>query len=747
VTAGAPGSWFSTTAVIIAECLRRQSHRASRHAPAWLDGVNHLARGVKVKLAADATLEGHIKAAFERLKSLDEGRAAIDAGIVDRRHAAETFTDFIDVGFRIYGALATLDDPDVARQGRVVVALARAREVLSQEDALLSGMLGAGVFTPGELGSFIQLAGTQRFLYAETDAELPAASHARYQRLVSSPDFTAFRELEDLMTDKATDQDSPDPLPVRAGDWRAAADQVFAGLYEIERMASDATVVQARPAATAVILRLGLAGGLGLAAVIASIVISITTARSLVQRLANLRTAAWDLADERLPGVVERIRRGDEVDVAAQAPPLESGADEVGQVAEAFNAVQRTAVQVAVEQAELRRGVRDVFLSLARRTQALVHRQLAVLDAMERRETEPETLDDLFRLDHLATRMRRNAENLIVLSGAVPGRGWRRSVPVIDVIRGAVAEVEDHARVTVLPVGPAELAGRAVGDVLHLLAELLENAASFSPPETAVQVGGQRVANGFVVEIEDRGLGMRDADLAAANALMTNPPEFTLSSTARLGLYVVGRLAQRHGVKIRLRDSPYGGTTAIVLIPSKLVVGKQDADAPRAHPAGRRADPSSPAGDGPAEPTPGAEDPGPESPAGTAPWPPMLTGQGSPEQVTEPAEAAAGTGVKTPNGLPRWVRQASLAAPLREAPGPEAERGGDTHRAPEEVHRMMVSYQRGTMRGREAAERSLPLDAHPSTPASEDTRVAPGDKPTGSGTGTGTSPGDGQEEN
>ena len=165
---------------------------------------------------------------------------------------------------------------------------------------------------------------------------------------------------------------------------------------------------------------------------------------------------------------------------AKEAPPLEFGDDEIGQVGKAFNVVQETAVRTAVEQAELRRAVRDVFLSLARRTQALVHRQLTLLDAMERREQDAEELEDLFRVDHLATRMRRNAENLIVLSGSTPGRAWRRSVPMVDVIRGAVGEVEDYTRVQVLPITGVSLAGRAVGDVIHLLAELIENGLSFS---------------------------------------------------------------------------------------------------------------------------------------------------------------------------------------------------------------------------------------------------------------------------
>jgi hypothetical protein len=397
--------------------------------------------------------------------------------------------------------------------------------------------------------------------------------------------------------------------------------------------------------------------------------------------------------------------------------------------------VQRTAIGVAVEQAELRRGVRDVFLNLARRTQALVHRQLTVLDGMERRVTDPDDLDDLFRVDHLATRMRRNAENLIVLSGAVPGRGWRNPVPLVDVVRGAMAEVEDYARVTVLPVGPAALVGRAVGDVIHLLAELVENATSFSPPETAVQVGGQKVAKGYAIEVEDRGLGMSEEDLDAANEQLVNPPEFNLSSTARLGLYVVGRLAQRHGIRVRLRDSPYGGTTAIVLIPSHLIVEAVDtgpAALPRGRPAAIAAGSGNPAGRtstgllirgrtprslGTAGP---AADPIVVEPAASEPVVeptsiepaldrPVLTQPGLepgpvPGLEPGPVPATAG-GDYTENGLPRRVRQANLAEPLREQPPePVEEPAGDPGgRSPDQIRAMMSSYQRGTKRGRYGA--------------------------------------------
>jgi K+-sensing histidine kinase KdpD len=200
---------------------------------------------------------------------------------------------------------------------------------------------------------------------------------------------------------------------------------------------------------------------------------------------------------------------------------------------------------------------------------------------MQRRTTEPEALADLFRLEHLTTRMRRHAEGLITLSGAAPGRVWRRPVPMHDVVRGAAAEVENYPRVTVEPMGDHALRGEAVADVLHLIAELIENATTFSPQITSVAVRGDLVANGFAVEIEDRGLGMDEDRLAELNRLLASAPEFDEADSDHMGLFVVGRLAVRREIRVTLRPSPYGGTTAIVLIPPSLVVLQEDPDLSR----------------------------------------------------------------------------------------------------------------------------------------------------------------------
>jgi hypothetical protein len=283
------------------------------------------------------------------------------------------------------------------------------------------------------------------------------------------------------------------------------------------------------------------------------------------------------MATERLPSVVERLRRGDDVDVDAESPvPGTSSIAEVSRIAESFGTVQSAAVSAAVDQARLRKGVNQVFLNISMRNQSLLHRQLGMLDAMERRTSEPEALADLFRIDHLTTRMRRHAEGLIILSGSVPGRGWRDPVPVVDVLRAAVAEVEDYVRVDVNSESEDLVAGSAVSDVIHLIAELVENATVFSPPNTRIEVRAERVGTGLVAEVEDRGLGLSAEELADINRRLASSQEFDLAHSDQLGLFVVSQLAARHEIEVSLRRSVYGGTTAVVLLPFGVIVRAEE---------------------------------------------------------------------------------------------------------------------------------------------------------------------------
>jgi signal transduction histidine kinase len=537
-----------------------------------------------------AQARGWTKEILQYLDSLPAQRKSLDAGGMSRAQTFTRYTGAIATVNQLQASLATLSDPGVTKDASTQLELARAREVLSQEDGLLSGALAAGRLTFTEHVQFTKLVGTQRNLYSELLPDLRPADRALYGRIITTPEYRRLQSLENRFTDHMPAA-RPAPMTKTSGmpsamagmpvdatitadtqtEWKTTVSSVITRFRGLELVATSAAAQRSKPISNGIILRVVLAGILGLVAVIASLILSLWVGRSVIRELTGLRRAALDLANERLPGVIRRLRRGEDVDVAAEAPPLSFSTREIDQVGQAFNAARRTAIQGAVEEATLRRSISEVFLNLARRNQTLLHRQLSLLDAMERRIAEPDELDDLFRLDHLATRMRRHAEGLIILSGQAPGRGWRNPVPVIDVARAAAAEVEDYSRVTVATMPRVAISGSAVADLIHLLAELIENATLYSPPDTTVQVAGQIVAHGFAVEVEDRGLSMDPAALAEANEKLARPPDFDLSNSAQLGLFVVGRLAQRHSIQVTLRISPYGGTTAIVLLPDGIV--------------------------------------------------------------------------------------------------------------------------------------------------------------------------------
>jgi signal transduction histidine kinase len=543
------------------------------------------ANGADAQKAADENLQAHIRQVASDLDGLGANRLHIDRREVDPIGAQNLYSAMVDTGFQMFIATAAFGDERIDRRIRAVATIARGQEHLSRSNSLVNGALLSGELSAVARVDLLQAISTGRFLLAEGVNDLSPQDRTAYQRLSTGAAFTRLRELQDELVIRSR----PDaPVPVTAEQWRPTFDTATQQLTAFELNAVAALPGEARPVAVDVLIPLALAGLLGLVALILSTVVSVRLGRSMVGRLTRLRGEALEMAGERLPTVVRRLQRGEAVDVEVETPPLEYGRDEIGQVGQAFNEVQRTAVQSAVEEANVRRGINEVFLNIARRSQTLLHRQLALLDKMERRETEPDELEDLYRVDHLATRMRRHAEDLVILAGAAPGRGWRNPVPVIDVVRGAISEVEDYKRVDIVSVESAAVLGRAVGDVIHLLAELLENAASFSPPQTRVQVVGQVLPNGYALEIEDRGLGMSPEALAEANRKLLEPPDFDPTDSARLGLFVVAQLAGRHGIRVSLRPSGYGGVTAIVLVPADLVTGDSGTGGPRmaALPAG-----------------------------------------------------------------------------------------------------------------------------------------------------------------
>ena len=460
-------------------------------------------------------------------------------------------------------------------QGLGLISAVNTQEDMSEQDAVLASALASGSLTGPDRVAFSQAAGRQQ------DDTLT------YQQLLTPAELNVYTgtinrlapiALQNNLTNVQQAVEAGLPLAVleqqglSSAGWQTMT-KTWLGAASTAGTTTASTVLDAnQQIAIDAKRRVWEVAGVGAAGLILTLLVSILLGRSINRRLTVLRRSALTLAEEQLPAVVTRLRRGESVDVAAEAPPLRVGSDEIGQVGQAIDTVRQTAIRSAVEEARLRQGVNDMFRNLARRSQSLLQRQLTVLDSMERRATDPDVLEDLFKMDHLTTRMRRHAEGLIILSGAPPGRGWSAPVKLIDVMRGAISEVEDYARVTVSTQSRAALSGSAVTDVIHLLAELIENATTLSPPFTQVRISGEIVASGFAIEIEDRGLGMMPQRMAELNERLAKPPEINPTNTEQLGLFVVGQLARRHGISVTLRPSPFGGTTAVALIPERLMV-------------------------------------------------------------------------------------------------------------------------------------------------------------------------------
>ena len=573
-----------------------------------------------------------------------------------------------------------------------------------------------------------------------------------YVEALNSPQFKAFQSLEDTVV-----ADGPNrKLPASPQEWQQESQAALAQLTRGETAERLTVTKNAAHASNVTEYELFGVGGLGLLLVLLSSLLLLRFGNRVSRELRSLRAAARGLAFQRLPGVVSRLRVGDDLDTEAEAPPLRLNTKtlEVTETADAFSAVQRTAVQAAIDQAVLRKAVNNVFRRLARRNQGLLQRQLKMLDEMERGTHDPDALGQLFRLDHLTTRMRRQAEGLIILSGAAPGRGWRQPVQVVEVLRGAVGEIEDYVRVDLATDSPDYLQGSGVADVTHLLAELIENAVAYSPPTTRVQVRGGRVANGYVVEVEDRGPGMPADALAALNQRLAEPPDFDVADSDQLGLFVVSRLAARHGIKVSMRPSIYGGITAIVLLPHSLVVSPEEAAYLASHeqggPAGRRqTGPMEAIGNGRGRmaaavgaaadaltgrrrradsgPIPSGDGSGPmpalggtpplpsraDRPAGS-PFPGAAgarPGSASGPFPAPPADGYQGAATSR-EGLPRRERMANIAPQLRDG-GPVVPPGPVVAKSPEQARTLMSDIQRGLRTGRNANVNGNGTDGQP----------------------------------
>ncbi|MFE2167124.1 nitrate- and nitrite sensing domain-containing protein [Streptomyces sp. NPDC059447] len=687
-----------------------------------------------------ADIANRLGAFVAAAEALGAARKDIAARRATPEGAYETYTGVVDAALAVGGAVTGGPDAELGPDARVLLEFTRAGEMLAREDALIAL---PGPRTAESLRRLTGAVESRRTLTAAAAEDLPGEQRAAWQSVTKSAVYADLTAAEDRSLAAGTTRDS---RTVPAG-WEAAQAGVGGSMREIEEAAHTAAADRADPFTEGALGPAGAAVVLGLGAVAASLVISVRIGRALVVELVSLRNTALEIARRKLPEAMERLRAGEEIDVMAETPAGPPADDEITQVGEALATVHRAALSAAVERAELAGSVSGVFVNLARRSQVLVHKQLTLLDSMERRADDPNELGDLFRLDHLTTRMRRHAESLIILSGAAPGRAWRLPVPLTNVVRAAVSEIEDYPRIEVRQFAEAAVVGGAVADLTHLLAELIENAAQFSPPHTKVRVSGEPVGAGYVLEVEDRGLGMGRESLSEANRRIEQSEALDLFDSDRLGLFVVSRLSARHGVKVHLRTSPYGGTTAVVLLPNSMLQGAITTGAPESDPTSAPEPPAARTRGRSRNETPAAAPaPRPKAVAGTE-QPPAMTvvreearGIPAPERTPEPREPgpapaavaplrprAGGSAVtrtqpaapvpapvpapaSTPASasasvteLPRRVRQASLVPQLREA-APQAPAGArlpddGPGRSPEQARDRMAAYRAGWVRG------------------------------------------------
>ena len=755
------------------EDLRRGLVEAVEETATALDRM----REVRPTLEGDtADPVSQVTSFLEDVAAVEEVRAAnlTDAG--DLRTTLDVYTEATRSGIRLYEhTVRGLDDSSAAIEATTTGDLLWIHEGFGHADALVSAVTAAGEMARRDQVRIEALrsdtAGRLETLAEGTEGEGATAAtrvldSAHWARAMEVTD-TLVRHESPIETDPITGQRLPDQsVPTELGDWREAADEVDTILATAVAERSLAVVETAEDASS---WMFSLAVGGGITSLFAGTVAYGFAARSagrLTHRLATLRAQTLSIARTDLPRIVRRLEAGESVDLDTEMKQLDHGTDEVGQVADAFNIAQRTAVAAAIKQSDIRSGVNRVFLSIAHRNQSLVQRQLQLLDRVEREEEDPDLLESLFQLDHLATRGRRHAENLIILGGSQPGRRWRHPVPLMDIMRGAISETDEYARVELTSVPDLSLVGAVVADVIHLLAELVENATAYSPPHTDVTIGTENVPKGVVIEIEDRGLGMTEDVLNWANRTLADAPEFdmmTSGTDGRLGLFVVARLAQKHDIGVQLRHSPYGGTRAVVLIPSALVAagptggharvaalagvaaspeGSGDSDLLTGHAGTRpvrpmlRSIPGRPEAfedeaatgeDGPAsapvlrqvpDPEPANEgregrpaplprrNPGRTTGSGGGTG--LLVDRGDPggaggDSATDPDRVGAGPGRA---GLPRRRKQASLAPPLRDGVPTEpwfaapATTATVTQRSPEQARHVMAAFSAGTRRGR-----------------------------------------------
>jgi signal transduction histidine kinase len=465
-------------------------------------------------------------------------------------------------------------DPVLAQTVDVLGLVSRTREEASEQRALLSAALLRGNLTAPEAAALSKAAANQQASQETFDLSASTSQRVLWNNTVSGSFvyLAASDEQQAASLQARTHSLTGDSLTADAF-YDAMSNGINNQMGSVERTLVHDVISRSDSLRGRALTSALLVGAAVLAILTLALVFTVLVARSMVGPLRRLRRGAIEIAGVGLPRTVRRISEGHTADVQPEVAPFDvDSTDEIGDVARAFDQVHREAVRLASTEAALRSNVNAMFVNLSRRSQSLVERQIHLIDDMEQGEQDAEQLGSLFQLDHLATRMRRNSENLLVLAGHEMPRAWKQAVPLLDVLRAAVSEIERYERVSLNVQPGIAVRGQAVNDLVHLVAELVENATSYSPTDTPVAVSGQLLTSGGVLlDITDQGVGMSAEDMAHANWRLDKPPVVDVTVSRRMGLFVVARLAARHGIRVRLRSAATGGLTALVWLPDEVV--------------------------------------------------------------------------------------------------------------------------------------------------------------------------------
>jgi signal transduction histidine kinase len=518
--------------------------------------------------------------ALEALDDLPAIRSDIDANTDPR---AFTNNDFADTIFRRYAGLITpfhegntrlalnVDDPEL-RQGAELIDLV-SRQIETSAELIRSIIQSALPPDPAVSRAEIREISGLADAYRRHAAEIAGGARGPYRKVVEDHANTQWNQQLLAAADRASIDTKVDINQVL----EVSNVPVDMSLNKFSDLVAERLASVADDLASSAGQRVQLFRALAALALLVAVLAIWIVSRSITRPLHVLTEQATDMANIRLPEAVLNVLDtplGDDVVVPHVQPVAVQTRDEVADVANAINTVQDSAINLAVEQAVLRRNIADSFVNLGRRNQHLLGRQLDFITELEVNETDPEVLANLFRLDHLATRMRRNAESLLLLAGVDPPRKWAAPVRITDAIRAALGEVEDYPRVVDRGVEPATVIGSAAADVAHLLAELIDNALIYSPPDQAVEVRGRMRPDGYTLAIIDAGLGMPPEELERANRRLAGAESFTIAPSKYLGHYVAGNLAARHNIHVGLHNSPGTGVTATITLPPNLLASE-----------------------------------------------------------------------------------------------------------------------------------------------------------------------------